>query len=151
MIVFRKRLLVWIVKAYIKKWRSRMFFFFILGLIFFFLLLGMSKFIIPRIPIGQKETIGMVGSYNLNTLPPSILHEISHGLTYVSSDWSITPSVSKDWKIEDNGKTYVFNLRSDIKFSDGKNINSRDINYRGEIYECKDPSLQSSFFSSRFF
>lgn len=146
MIVFRKRLLVWIVKAYIKKWRSRMFFFFILGLIFFFLLLGMSKFIIPRIPIGQKETIGMVGSYNLNTLPPSILHEISHGLTYVSSDWSITPSVSKDWKIEDNGKTYVFNLRSDIKFSDGKNINSRDINYNFSDAKVERPNKNTIVF-----
>lgn len=72
----------------------------------------------------------MVGSYTVDNLPQTILYKISHGLTSVSEDGSIKPDIAERWKIDENGKTYTFFLRRNIKFTDGTGLTSKYINYR---------------------
>lgn len=129
MIIFRKRLMFWLAKAYIKRLGKRIFIFFILGFVVFFALLFSLKYFLPKIPVGEKETIGMVGAYTLNSLPDAVISDLSRGLTFIDNTGSVKPAAAKKWKIQDSGKTYVFYLKDNIKFTDSTDLISTNINY----------------------
>lgn len=125
----RKRLVVWLFRAYIKKWRKTIFLSFIFGLLVFFVLKYGVNYFIPLIPFTHKESIGMVGAYTSDNLPSEILLKISTGLTYVDKDDNILPGIAKSWEIKDDGKKYIFYLKNNINFSDGKKLTSAEIQY----------------------
>lgn len=129
MIVFRRRLIYWLIKEYVKKSKKTLLLFFIVGLIGFFSLRFLIGLLGPKIPIGQKEIIGLVGVYEIENLPQSLLSEVSTGLTRVAEDGTILPGVARSWKIEENGKAYIFFLRKDVYFTDGTPLTSSWINY----------------------
>lgn len=129
MIFVRRRLFFWLLKAYLKKWGKRIFFFFFLGLAVFFVILKSTHIILPKIPVGQKESIGMVGAYTFDTLPSSIISKVSRGLTRVKKDGTALPDIARSWKIKDSGKTYIFYLKKNVYFSDSTNVTSEIINY----------------------
>ncbi len=129
MIVFRRRLIFWLIKAYFKKWGRSILIFFFVGLFAFFALRVLAGFIPSTFPFIQRETIGIAGTFTINNLPHSILQTVSRGLTSVSPDGIVKPDIAGAWKIGDNGKEYVFFLRRDIYFSDGTHLTSKDINY----------------------
>lgn len=129
MIVFRRRLLFWLLREYAKRWRKTFFVFFVCGICAFFVLKYLLAFFIPKIPIGQKEVIGIVGAYTIDTLPSSILFDISKGLTLVEQDGSIKPAASLSWKIKNDGKTYTFTLNKNLSFTDGSPLTASSITY----------------------
>lgn len=129
MIIFRKRLIFWLIKEYFKKWGKVIPIYIFLGILLFFIFQIFFSTIAAKIPFGKKEYIGILGTYTLETLPEDILNEISSGLTSVSYDGITKPSSAKYWKIQDNGKTYIFYLKDNLYFSDGKNFTSKDVNY----------------------
>ncbi|MGH7245337.1 MAG: ABC transporter substrate-binding protein, partial [Candidatus Levyibacteriota bacterium] len=127
MIVFKKRLIFWLIKAYIKKWGKAIIFFFLLGLVFFFIFRSTVPILLTRFGIMPKETIGVVGAYTITSLPPAILSQISRGLTKISDKGTPIPDLASSWKITDNGKTYTFYLQKNVYFSDGTLFTSKDI------------------------
>jgi ABC-type transport system substrate-binding protein len=129
MVVLRKRLIFWLIKAYFKKWGKSILIYFGIGLFVFFLLNLVLSYFITKLPFSQKQTIGIVGSYTLDSLPPEIMNKISEGLTRAGPDGTIKPDIAEKWKIAPNGKAYAFYLRKNIYFSDGTNLTSDDINY----------------------
>lgn len=129
MIEFRHRLITWLIKAYIKKWGKLILIYFAIGLIVFFVLRLIFGDIIGNLKTQSGETIGMVGAYELENLPPNILNKLSLGLTSVAKDGTIKPEIALKWKIGNNGKTYVFYLKTNIYFSDGTNLTSDLIQY----------------------
>lgn len=129
MIVVRKRLLFWLIKAYFKKWGKNIFIYFGIGLVVFFLFNKVLSYSITRLPFIEKETIGMVGSYTTDSLPQEILSKISKGLTKTEPDGTVKPDIAEKWKIAPNGKAYAFYLRKNMYFSNGANVTSNDINY----------------------
>ncbi|RJQ37905.1 ABC transporter substrate-binding protein [Candidatus Microgenomates bacterium] len=139
MIVLRKRLIFWLFKAYLKKLRKQIFFFFLIGLVFFFIFRLSFDFLASKIIIEKKESIGIVGAYTLDNLPQTILTDLSSGLTSISSDGTPVPNIAESWKIKDNGKTYLFNLKKNVYFSDGKNLTSDDLNYKFVDAQIKKP------------
>lgn len=122
-----RRLVFWLVRAYIQKWGKAIFAFFILGLIIFFLLQTVVISFVTKITSENKQVIGVVGTYTVDTLPSSILQLISHGLTSVSANGSIHPDLATSWKISDGGKTYLFHLKKNQHFSDGTLFTSKQI------------------------
>ncbi len=75
------------------------------------------------------EHIGMVGQFTPNSLPTSIQRKISFGLTTMSDDGSPMPGLATSWVATDSGKTFIFFLRKDLTWHDGKPVTARDINY----------------------
>jgi len=129
MIVLRKRLMFWLLKAYFKRWGKNILIYFGVGL-FIFLLLNLTvPFFLIHLPFSQKETIGIVGAYTTDSLPPEILGKLSRGLTKTEPDGTVKPDIAEKWKIAPNGKAYAFYLRKNIYFSDGTNLNSSNIGY----------------------
>lgn len=129
MIVLRQRLLIWLIKAYIKRWGRNIIIFFGIGLFIFLILKVVLSSFITRLPFVEKEVIAMVGPYTVDDLPEEILSIISKGLTRTTKDGSIKPDIAEKWKIAPNGKAYAFYLRKNVHFSDGTSLTSDDINY----------------------
>lgn len=129
MIVLRKRLLFWLIKAYAKRWGKNIILYFGVGLFIFFIINLFLSYSIMRLPYVAKETIGIVGPYTTDDLPQEILSKISKGLTKTEKDGSIKPDIAEKWKIAPNGKAYVFYLRRNLHFSDGSSVTSDSINY----------------------
>ncbi len=129
MIVFRRRLIFWLIKAYIKKSGKTFFLFFTIGLLAFFGIRILTKVLPSTFPFIPKETVGIAGSFTINDLPVPILTKISRGLTSVSMDGTVKPDIAGGWKIRDSGKEYIFYLRRDIYFSDGTHLTSKNVTY----------------------
>ena len=55
--------------------------------------------------------------------------DVFSGLVGVDTDGTVLPDVADSWDILDDGRTYVFHLRDDVRWSDGKPVTAGD-------YEC---------------
>ena len=79
---------------------------------------------------------------NLGTEPKSIdpaLNITLQGSTYIThlfeglvtkyKDIEIKPGVAENWDISDDYKTYIFHLRTNAKWSDGKIVTAYDFEY----------------------
>ena len=87
-----------------------------------------TKFI--NLPIFRKETIGVEGLYTLKNIPEEIVNQISYGLTINSENdkTSISPIV-ESLTVENENKDYIFTLKNDIFWHNGKKLVSSDIDY----------------------
>ncbi len=128
--VVRKRLIFWLIRAYINRWGKTFIFSFLAGLAIFFIVLFSSRYFINLIPVYNHTVTGLTGAYTVENLPANIMQKISMGLTAVGSDGKIKPGLAASWKILENGKTYVFYLKKNQYFSDGREITSDLINYK---------------------
>lgn len=147
MIVFRKRLIYWLVKEYIRKWGKAIALSFIVGLLVFFAILTMLRYFAPKIPIGKNETIGIVGAYHLDSLPDYITKDMSMGLTQLLENGTPKPALATHWRIEDDGKRYTFYIRHDGMFSDGSSVTSGDIQYNFSDVSVKRPDAYTIVFA----
>lgn len=129
MIIFRRRLLVWLLKAYVRRMGRIILLFFFGGLFLSFLSILVYNFASTKIPVTQNESVGLVGTHTLNDLPEPISEKLSMGLTKVLEDGTIKPMAAKYWKIQDDGRTYVFYLDKSKKFTDGSALSSSGIEY----------------------
>src|SRR6185437_16797378 len=79
---------------------------------------------------------------NLGSEPPSldmhqstdnasfdVLCNIMIGLTQYTEDLHCVPAVAKSWEVLDGGRRYVFHLRNDAKWTDGKRVTAHDFEY----------------------
>lgn len=150
MIVFRKRLIIWLIKAYLKKWGRVIGISFALGLVLFFMLLFSSKYLGRLIPLHKKIIFGMTGAYTVDTLPTEVLSKISHGLTKVSPTGIVEPDVAASWDVKDNGKTYIFHLKKGLHFVNGDEVTSKSINYRFSDVTTERPDKSTITFHLKY-
>lgn len=129
MAVIRTRFIYWLIKAYIKRWGKLFLLFFTIGLIIFYLLLNLYPRIIRIIPLERKTIIGLSGTYTTDSIPEIIVEKVSRGLTRLDEKGYIRPDLANTWDITNNGKTYIFHLKRNIRFTDGTIFNSSHINY----------------------
>jgi len=82
------------------------------------------------LPIFKKESIGVEGIYTLKNIPEDIINQISYGLTVSSENdkTSISPIV-ESLVIENDNKDYIFTLKDNIFWHNGKKLISSDIDY----------------------
>lgn len=125
--VVKRRLLFWLIKAYIQKWGKAIIAFFLLGLVIFFFLQAFLVSFITKITSENKEVIGTVGTYTVDSLPISILQLVSQGLTNVDTNGVPQPGLATSWKVTNNGTTYTFTLKKGLTFSDGTPFTSKEI------------------------
>ena len=144
--VFRRRLIFWLAKEYIKKWSKTILFFFSAGLVVFFglwILITQYKVSIPHI---KKETIGVVGAYTPTTLPGYITNDLAKGLTKISSEGKILPNLATDWEIKDNGKTYIFHLKKGQYLTNKKPFNAYSVQYNFSDAAVQRPKRDTIIF-----
>lgn len=129
MVVVRRRLIFWLIKAYIKKSKKIIALSFLTGLLIFFAFVFGARYLKTLFTLHRYPVIGVIGSYEKDNLPTIVKNKLSRGLTRVEKDGSIKPDLATSYHVEDNGKTYVFDLQKNLTFSDGSKFESRELNY----------------------
>lgn len=67
-----------------------------------------------------------------------VFFNLYEGLVKPDSDGNLQPAVASNYTILDNGKTYQFTLRDNVKFHDGSIVTVEDVKY--SIDRCADTS-----------
>ena len=140
----RKRLIFWLIKAYIKRWGKVITASFVLGIVIFLPIYFYRSSISSIIPIFNTQDIGYAADIPEddfpNNLPQDILEKSSRGLTKVSSTGQILPDLAKKWEVKDDGKTFIFYLRDGIYFTDGQPFTSNSVNYNFADVSVEKPT-----------
>lgn len=98
---------------------------------FFFLVLIINAFpFIDVIFFKKKEIIGIVGKYTVSTTPTEILALLSNPLVSINENGDLTPLLVNSWEITDENKKYIFHLKSNLYWSDGKKFTASDIDIK---------------------
>ncbi len=124
---FKRRYYAWLIKAYFKKMRRTIISSIVLGILVFFAFIGLLNYYFRPLIFKTTENIGYAGTYTIQTLPREILSEISSGLTMVDSTGQVRPAASTEWIVKDD-KTYIFKIKPGIKFHDGIELTSQNVN-----------------------
>lgn len=116
----------WILNSFFSKHKKLILSFTLIGVLIFVFF----KNLLPLLPkANQHQKIGIVGQYNLNSIPTSISQAISRGLVKVDAFGSIQADLAKSWEISEAETSYTIYLQTDILWSDGTLINSKEIQF----------------------
>lgn len=85
--------------------------------------------IVTALFVPSSERIGVLGRGTLDSLPLSVLEQLSLGITQVGPDGVPKPGVASSWEYKENGRVWTFNLNPNLRWQDGTQILSRDISY----------------------
>ena len=90
---------------------------------------------------GASGDGGNIVRYTLTTTPQidpgvgadlgaaTVLINIYDPLVMPKKDGSVEPWIAKDWKVSDDGKTWTFTIRDDVKFHSGNPLTAGDVAY----------------------
>ena len=85
-----------------------------------------------------------------HTLDPAVSGEMrSHqyimqlfgGLVCLDDNLEPAPDIAREWQVSDDGRTYTFYLRHDVRFHDGREVKAEDFKYSWE--RACDPATGS--------
>ncbi len=127
--------------AFFSRFKALIFIGIIFGAAFFFILRSVAP-IFSR----AKERIGITGRYNTTNLPISILGMVGSGLTRLNSSGNVEAGIAKSWETPDKGKTWIFKLKDDIKWQDGKKVTSDGISYQFSDVALERPDQKTIVF-----
>lgn len=116
------------------------------------LLDGMTKELIKETADVEKEPINLTFYFggSLPSLDPAInnsiedvrfLSNIHAGLLTTSESGDVLPALAKNWYVEDDNLTWVFNIRNNATFHNGKKIYAKHIKY--SLERVLSPKLNS--------
>lgn len=71
-----------------------------------------------------------------------VQRQVLDSLVYQESDGSFSPWLAKSWKVSDDGKTYTFELRDDVTFSDGTPFDAAAV--KANFDRIVDPATKSA-------
>jgi len=106
------------------------------------------------LPAQGGDTLRLYGDMP-STLDPALVQdttsagyvlEIFSGLVTLSGDLEIVPDLAERWEINPDGTRYVFYLRPEARFHDGKPVTAQDVKF--SIERACDPDLGSPVASS---
>jgi peptide/nickel transport system substrate-binding protein len=129
--------------AFINRFKGLILLSTIAGIVIFVL----SSIIIPKILQNKKETIGITGRYQINTLPDFITTLIGAGLTKVDESGIAQPDLASSWETPDKGKTWIFHLKDNIFWHDNKPLISSDLTYNFNDVEVNYPDDSTIVFN----
>ena len=105
----------------------------------------------------EKKILRTNNSSEPGTLDPTlaqgtheswVLDHIFEGLMKKGQDGTIVPGMAKEYTLADDGVTYTFTLRDDIKWSDGKPVTANDFEYTWK--RALDPEL-AAYYAYQFY
>ncbi len=124
----RKRYYFWLFKAYVKRWKRTILSSVVIGAIISIAGIAVLHFyILPSID-NKIQRIGILGVSTPENLPESIVSDVSYGLTQVTENGSVIPAAAERWEIKQNGKEYIFHLKRDLTYHNGKSFNAETLN-----------------------
>jgi oligopeptide transport system substrate-binding protein len=107
------------------------------SLLFLTLPVGCQLFEKEITQVSKGITLNLYGT-DPHTLDPAIsgdatshqyVMQIFSGLICLDDNLEPAPDIATDWKVSDDGRTYTFYLRHDVKFHDGRGVKAEDFEY----------------------
>ncbi|KKT29699.1 MAG: hypothetical protein UW41_C0027G0008 [Candidatus Collierbacteria bacterium GW2011_GWC2_44_18] len=135
---FRER--IWFIKGFLNKYFTQILI--SVGVTIFVALLG--NFLLTKIPKSKPHyRIGIVGQFGSGQLPPYIINFLNAGLITFNLNHEPLASLAEKWDITDDGKTYTFYLKPNLKWFSGKIVKASDIKISipNIIVENIDPNI----------
>ena len=65
--------------------------------------------------------------------------QVFSGLVTLDRDLNVVPDLAEGWEVEDGGTKYIFHLREDARFHDGRQVTAEDVKY--SIERATDPMV----------
>jgi peptide/nickel transport system substrate-binding protein len=62
-------------------------------------------------------------------IPQALMSNVYEGLVEIDQEGSIQPLLAESWDISDDRRTYTFNLRPDVTFSNGEAFTADDVKF----------------------
>lgn len=78
----------------------------------------------------------------------SVISQLFSGLAANSPELDVVPDIAQGWEVLDGGRTYLFHLRDEVRWSDGAKVTAADFEYAWK--RALDPALQSPSASMLF-
>src|SRR4030042_2596884 len=126
----------WTILGFVKKHTLLLLFSIVLGIL---AMLFIPK-VLPLLPKKiYEERVALIGKPTLSEIPLFIQNQVSLGLTKNLPNGEATASAAKEFHVEENGKRFVFTLRDDLYWTDGKQLTSEDVNYNFRDAEIERP------------
>ncbi|GAA0782383.1 ABC transporter substrate-binding protein [Hathewaya limosa] len=95
---------------------------------------------------GQVASIDPIKG--LDQISYEVVSCLHNGLLCINSKGDILPGVAKSWSLENDGVTWIFNIRKNIKFHNMKEITAEDVKFSLErLLDPKNSSGNSYFLS----
>ncbi|HAK45863.1 MAG TPA: peptide ABC transporter substrate-binding protein [Spirochaeta sp.] len=91
----------------------------------------------------QNEPDGIDPGITNNSFASPILFNVFEGLVVYDADNSIVGGSAESWTISDDGLTYTFKLRDNLKWSDGSPLTAEDFVY--SYLRVLDPALGAQY------
>jgi len=101
------------------------------------------------IPVTGGEVLNLYG-IDPHTLDPAVSGEMTshqyilqlfNGLVRLDDDLEPVPDIAREWRVSDDGRTYTFYLRRDVRFHDGREVKAEDVEYSWQ--RACDPNTSS--------
>ena len=109
----------WISKEFVKKHLKLILLSFLLSIIGIISIISFSPFLIS-FTSAKKTTIGMVGNYDSENMPETVLSKMSSGLLFTNEKGMVVPVLVDKWTESKDEKTYHFTLKKNLAWNDGK-------------------------------
>jgi oligopeptide transport system substrate-binding protein len=58
-----------------------------------------------------------------------VIRQLFSGLVELSPELDIVPDVARSWEVSEGGRRYLFHLRDDVRWSDGRRVTAGDFEY----------------------
>ncbi len=81
-----------------------------------------------RINVGT-EPPGLDWQVETDSTSFDVVSNLMTGLTQYTPELTAAPACAKSWDVLDGGKTYIFHLRDDVYWTDGKKLVAKDFEY----------------------
>lgn len=98
-----------------------------------------TKEVINNVDRELKVACGSVPNSGFNPYADAALYEIRacqqvyDYLVSLDEEGKVIPSLAENWVISDDGKTYTFNLRQGVMFSNGEEVKASDVVFSTEM------------------
>ncbi len=83
-----------------------------------------------KVVVGVQQDIDSLDPHKATAAgTKEILFNIFEGLLKVNENGSLICAVASDYSVSEDGLTYTFTLRDNVKFHNGKNVTAEDVKY----------------------
>ncbi len=119
----------WLAKEFLTKHGKLIAISFFISFLFIIGIISLSPYL-SNVLSTKKRIVGLVGTYDFNTIPDEITSQISNGLLYINEHGEIIPALAATWEVRNNGKEYRFHLKNNLIWGNGKKFTASDISYQ---------------------
>jgi oligopeptide transport system substrate-binding protein len=107
----------------------------------------------------QNRNPGNVLRFDIETEPPSldwsittddasikVLNNLMEGLTRYDKDLKAVPAIAESWEVSPDGLKYLFHIRKNARWSDGKPVTAHDFVYSWQRLLNPDTAAEYAYF-----